>query len=108
MAPHLSKKELDRCFSLYAAGKTPVEIRDLVSRTRESLDETGPDLTTVRRALRRATHKRGSGATDTRRSGSARSHTARGPALPERNLCPSADQLWPPDMCRAIATQLAD
>ncbi|CAK0871463.1 unnamed protein product [Prorocentrum cordatum] len=59
MAPHLSKRELDRCFSLYAAGKTPVEIRDLVSRTRESLDETGPDLTTVRRALRGATHRRG-------------------------------------------------
>ncbi|CAK0851927.1 unnamed protein product, partial [Prorocentrum cordatum] len=59
MTPHLSKRELDRCFSLYAAGKTPVEIRDLVSRTRESLDETGPDLTTVRRALRGATHRRG-------------------------------------------------
>ncbi|CAK0909407.1 unnamed protein product [Prorocentrum cordatum] len=59
MAPHLSKRELDLCFSLYAAGKTPVEIRDLVSRTRESLDETGPDLTTVRRALRGATHRRG-------------------------------------------------
>ncbi|CAK0825254.1 unnamed protein product [Prorocentrum cordatum] len=59
MAPHLSKRELDRCFSLYAAGKTPVETRDLVSRTRESLDETGPDLTTVRRALRGATHRRG-------------------------------------------------
>ncbi|CAK0808495.1 unnamed protein product [Prorocentrum cordatum] len=59
MAPHLSKRELDRCFSLYAAGKTPVEIYDLVSRTRESLDETGPDLTTVRRALRGAAHRRG-------------------------------------------------
>ncbi|CAK0814602.1 unnamed protein product, partial [Prorocentrum cordatum] len=59
MAPHLSKRELDRCFSLYAAGKIPVEIRDLVSRTRESLDETGPDLTTVRRALRGAAHRRG-------------------------------------------------
>ena len=59
MAPHLSRKELDRCFFLYAAGKTPVEICDLISRTRESLDETRPDLTTVRRALRGATHARG-------------------------------------------------
>ena len=59
MAPHLSTRELDRCFSLYAAGKTLVEIRDLVSRARESLDVTGLDLTTVHRALRGATHKRG-------------------------------------------------
>ena len=59
MAPHLSTRELDRCFSLFAAGKTLVEIRDLVSRARESLDETGLDLTTVHRALRGAAHKRG-------------------------------------------------
>ena len=59
MAPHLSTRELDRCFSLYAAGKTLVEVRDHVSRARESLDETGLDLTTVHRALRGATHKSG-------------------------------------------------
>ena len=59
MAPHLSKKELDRCFRLSATGQTPTQICDLISRTRKSRDEAGPDLTTVRRALKGVTHKRG-------------------------------------------------
>ena len=58
MAPHMSNAELDRTTALHAAGKTPVEVHALLQRTRAARGLPGPDLTTVRRALRGATGKR--------------------------------------------------
>ena len=58
MAPHMSNAELDRATALHAAGKTPVEVHALLQRPRAARGQSGPDLTTVRRALRGATRKR--------------------------------------------------
>ena len=58
MAPHMSNAELDRATALHSAGKTPVEVRALLQRARTARGQPGPDLTTVRRALRGATRKR--------------------------------------------------
>ena len=54
----MSNAELDRTTALHAAGKTPVEVHALLQRTRAARGLPGPDLTTVRRALRGATGKR--------------------------------------------------
>ena len=58
MAPHMSNAELDRATELHSAGKTPVEVCALLQRARTARGQPGPDLTTVRRALRGATRKR--------------------------------------------------
>ena len=50
MAPHMSNAELDRATALHAAGKTPVEVHALLQRPRAARGQSGPDLTTVRRA----------------------------------------------------------
>lgn len=57
--PQLAKMELDRAFSLASKGKTPVEIHEKLETSRKRRGQTGPDLTTVRRALRGRTHNRG-------------------------------------------------
>ena len=59
MAPHMTSQELDRCLALRGTGKTPVEVHAALSRTRAARGAEGPDLTTVRRALRGVAHKRG-------------------------------------------------
>ena len=59
MAPHMTTQELDRCLALRGTGKTPVEVHAALSRTRAARGAVGPDLTTVRRALRGVAHKRG-------------------------------------------------
>ena len=58
MAPHMSNAELDRATALHASGKTPVEVCALRQRTRTARGQPGPDLTTVRRALRGSSRKR--------------------------------------------------
>ena len=58
MAPHMTAQELDRCLALRGTGKTPVEVHAALSRTRAARGAEGPDLTTVRRALRGVAHKR--------------------------------------------------
>ena len=57
--PQLSKTELDRAFKRASKGDTPVEIHEKLMKTRKSRGELGPDLTSVRRALRGETHQRG-------------------------------------------------
>ena len=57
--PQLSKTELDRTFKRASKGDTPVEIHEKLMKTRKSRGELGPDLTSVRRALRGETHQRG-------------------------------------------------
>ena len=59
MAPHMSDAELDRATALRSSGKTPVEVHALLHRARKARGQSGPDLTTVRRAIRGATRKRG-------------------------------------------------
>ena len=58
MAPHMSNGELDRATALHASGKTAVEVRALLQRARAARGQPGPDLTTVRRALRGSTRQR--------------------------------------------------
>ena len=58
MAPHMSNAELDRATALHASGKTPVEVSALLQHARTARGQPGPDLTTVRRALRGSTRKR--------------------------------------------------
>ena len=58
MAPHFSKHELDAAFSMAQKGSTPTEIHRHFTRLRTKRGLAAPDLTTVRRALRGATHKR--------------------------------------------------
>ena len=57
--PQLSNVELDRMFKLASKGATPGEIQEKLEKTRERRGEAGPDLTSVRRALRGDTHQRG-------------------------------------------------
>lgn len=57
MAPRLSGAELDRLAELFHKGDTATEIHAKLCASRRHCD--GPDLTTVRRALRGATHQRG-------------------------------------------------
>ncbi|CAE8645805.1 unnamed protein product [Polarella glacialis] len=59
MAPHLTAKELDRSQVMSAKSKTPVEIHAALFASRSSRNVPGPDLTTVRRALKGDTHRRG-------------------------------------------------
>ena len=58
MAPHFSKHELDAAFSMAQKDSTPTEIHRHFTRLRTKRSLAAPDLTTVRRALRGATHKR--------------------------------------------------
>ena len=58
MAPHMARGELDRALALAARGQTPVQIADKLRASRHARGSAGPDLTTVRRALRGWTHKR--------------------------------------------------
>lgn len=59
MAPHLTPAELDRMSCMASKGHAPVDIQKALALSRAKRDEAGPDLTTVRRALRGCTHKRG-------------------------------------------------
>ena len=59
MAPQLTKLELDRAFLHLGKGATPVEIHAKLRKSRALREEDGPDVTSVRRALRGSTHKRG-------------------------------------------------
>ena len=58
MAPHMARRELDGAFALSASGQTPTHIADKLRAARHARGAAGPDLTTVRRALRGQTHKR--------------------------------------------------
>ena len=53
----LSKTELDRAFARAGKGDTPLEIQEKLEKTRERRGQVGPDLTSVRRALRGDTHR---------------------------------------------------
>ena len=59
--PQLSKSEQDRCLVLQGKGHAPEEIRVKLGVTRGKLVPPAPppDVTSVRRYLRGATHKRG-------------------------------------------------
>ena len=59
--PQLSKSEQDRCLVLQGKGHTPEEIRVKlgVTRGKRVPPAPPPDVTSVRRYLRGATHKRG-------------------------------------------------
>ena len=60
MAPHLSRKEIDYTNGLHNNKKlSPVEIHSKLDAYRRRRGLGGPDLTTVRRALRGKTHRRG-------------------------------------------------
>ena len=59
MAPHSTEKELDHAAALSAKGKTPGEIHETLRGARGKRGLVGPDLTTVRRALRGLTRRRG-------------------------------------------------
>ena len=58
MGKHLSSKELDKMHSLLARGHRPKQIQGQVASSRAKIGRPAPDLTTVRRALKGATHKR--------------------------------------------------
>ena len=58
MGKHLSSKELDKMHSLLARGHRPKHIQGQVASSRAKIGRPAPDLTTVRRVLRGATHKR--------------------------------------------------
>lgn len=59
MAPHLTAHELDRIIDLSRKGWTTVDIHSKLSKEREKQGTRAPDPTTVRRAVRGATHRRG-------------------------------------------------
>ena len=59
MAPHFTDCELDFAFELARGGATPTEIHKRIKLERGKKGLTAPNLTTVRRALRGVTHKRG-------------------------------------------------
>lgn len=59
MAPQLTVMELDRVAKLQNKGKTPGEISNLLATTRTRQGLAGPNVSTVRRALKGSTHKRG-------------------------------------------------
>ena len=58
MGKHFSPAELDRMHQLKAQGITPAEIHRRLAKQRSSSGSAGPDLTTVRRALRGRTFRR--------------------------------------------------
>ena len=58
MGKHFSDGELDSMHSLKAKGFTPVEIHRQLQGARRRRRQSGPDLTSVRRALKGATFKR--------------------------------------------------
>ena len=59
MAPHLTAHELDRISDLSRRGWATVEIHSKLSKERAKQGTCAPDPTTVRRAVRGATHRRG-------------------------------------------------
>ena len=59
MGKHLTPVELDRAFSLKAQGKVPNDILKDLSKWRKKKGEQPPDITTLRRALKGKTHRRG-------------------------------------------------
>ena len=59
MGKHFSATELDRMHKLHAQGVAVADILSRLSRTRTRLGQGGPDLTSVRRALKGRTFKRG-------------------------------------------------
>lgn len=59
MAPHLTDSELDWAFAEQRKFKTIPQIHEALSQRRAKKDIATPDITTVRRALRGATHRRG-------------------------------------------------
>lgn len=59
MGKHFSATELDRMHKLHAQGVAVTDILSRLSRTRARLGQGGPDLTSVRRALKGRTFKRG-------------------------------------------------
>ena len=67
MGKHLSSKELDKMHYLLARGHRPKQIQCQVASSSAKIGRSAPDLTTVRRALRGATHKRTRGAESVRR-----------------------------------------
>ena len=59
MGKHFSAAELDRMHKLHAHGVAVIEIHARLSRTRARLGKDGPHLSSVRRALKGSTFKRG-------------------------------------------------
>ena len=59
MAPHLSAAEQDRALQAMARNSTPLQIYDMLERTRVRRGIQMVNLTVVRRFLKGATHKRG-------------------------------------------------
>ena len=59
MAPHFTLKELDSMVAWTAASMEPIAIHKRLCAQRKRLKVDPPDLTTVRRAIKGATHKRG-------------------------------------------------
>ena len=59
MAPHLSARELGRTQVLSGRGRTTGQIRDALAAQRARRHVAPPDLTTIRRALRGETFRRG-------------------------------------------------
>jgi hypothetical protein len=59
MGKHLTPVELDRAFKLKAQSKMPNAILKDLSKKREKRGEQPPDITTLRRALKGKTHRRG-------------------------------------------------
>ena len=59
MAPHLSAEELDFIQAKEQAGKTPVQIHQMLATRRARRKIAAPDLTNLRRAMKGLTYKRG-------------------------------------------------
>ena len=59
MAPHLTASELDLVHQLDQKGKSPSEIHARLAARRQRAGVEVPDLTTLRRAIKGKTHKRG-------------------------------------------------
>ena len=59
MPRHLSASDLGRMATWAGQGRTPIQIHAILSRSRVRRGLVPPNLTTIRRALRGATHKRG-------------------------------------------------
>jgi hypothetical protein len=59
MAPHLSKQELDRVFTLFAKGEATTQILERITARRAKRGVEAPMLGAIQRALKGNTFKRG-------------------------------------------------
>ena len=80
MGKHFTGSELDKILESHAKGRKPIQIQTEIACLRRRARQPGPDLTSIRRALKGKTHKRGM----VERRGRKRKLTARNVTTPDK------------------------